>query len=247
MAKLVAILLVNLLTTVRVVGVFCLLPIYLNYGGVAAAILSITCYLTDFFDGIIARKCKAATFFGSVFDSLADKAFSVANLLVLLTITKFAIIPILFELAIVTIQTIKFKKNVNIQSSLAGKIKTWIIALTVITFYLVADIRNITFLSSNFINNVVNMNQDLLIGILSIPLFIFEILTLISYLKFLKNYDFNHKVEGPNIEVYLKKPNNFKDKLNNFLQVWFNYDFYMKYKDSAGLNDILKQVKYINE
>lgn len=246
MGKLIAVLLVNFLTAVRIIGVFCLLPIYKSHGGVAAAILSIMCYFTDFLDGIIARKCKVATFFGSVFDGFADKAFSVANLLVLLTITNYAIIPILFELSIVIIQGVKFQKNVNVQSSLAGKAKTWVIALTVIVLYLITDIQHITFLSPAFINNVKSINQDLLIGIIFIPLIVFEVATLFSYLKFLKTYDPNEKVEIPNIEVYLKKPENFKDKLKNFCAIWLNYDFYIKYKDSAGLKDILKQVKYEN-
>ena len=76
MKKVGAIVVVNLLTTVRIIGVICLLPIYLRYGGVAAALLSIACYFTDFIDGLIARKCHASTFFGSTYDGVADKMFN---------------------------------------------------------------------------------------------------------------------------------------------------------------------------
>ena len=124
MRKLIAILLVNLLTTLRIVGVFLLVPIYHRYGGVSAAKLSIGCYFTDLLDGVIARKCKVSTFFGSCYDGVADKAFTCANLLVLFTITKWAIVPILFEIAIIGIQTIKYQQNENVQSSKAGKLKT---------------------------------------------------------------------------------------------------------------------------
>lgn len=246
MARLLAFLVVNCLTMVRIIGVFCLLPIYHSHGGVAAAVLSIICYLTDFLDGILARKFKVVSFFGSVFDGIADKAFTVANLFVLLTITKFALIPILFEVAIVTIQSIKYHNNINVQSSMAGKIKTWIIALTVIVLYLLTDIEHITFLSPNFVNNVMSMDQNMLIGILSIPIIVFEILTIISYLIFLQDYNPHEKVEMPNIEILLKKPVTFKDKLYNFYTIWFDYQFYLKYKDSAGLKNILKQVKQKN-
>ena len=90
MCRIVAFLVVNLLTMVRIIGVFCLLPIYFYYGGLASAFLSIMCYFTDFLDGLLARKWMVESFFGSVFDTIADKAFTVANLVVLLRITKFA-------------------------------------------------------------------------------------------------------------------------------------------------------------
>ena len=246
MAKVIAFLIVNTLTMIRIIGVFCLLPIYHNYGGLAAAILSMLCYFTDFLDGIIARKCKVVSFFGSVFDTIADKAFTVANLLVLLTITKYALIPILFEIAIITIHMIKFRNEINVQSSKVGKIKTWIIALTVIVLYLVTDIEKITFLSQNFIYKINMMDKNLLIGIIFIPVFVFEVLAVISYLLFLKAYNHSHEIEMPNIEVLLTKPKCFKDKLKNFYTIWLDYDFYMKYKDSSGLYNILKQVKYTN-
>ena len=68
MKNIFAIMVVNMLTTVRIIGVICLLPIFLNYGGVAAALLSVGCYFTDFIDGLIARKFHASTFFGSTYD-----------------------------------------------------------------------------------------------------------------------------------------------------------------------------------
>ncbi|MBR4231319.1 MAG: CDP-alcohol phosphatidyltransferase family protein [Bacilli bacterium] len=246
MVRIVAFLIVNALTAVRIIGVFCLVPIYHRHGGAAAAVLSILCYFTDFLDGMIARKCKVVSFFGSMFDGVADKAFTVANLLVLLTITKFALIPIFFEIAIVIIQTVKFGKGINVQGSMTGKIKTWIIALTVIALYLVTDIKHIFFLSNSFINKISSLKQDLLIGFLSIPIMVFEVLTIISYLLFLKTYNPIEKKDIPNIDTFLIKPKNSKDKINNYLTVWLNYDFYLKYKDSCGLNSILKQVKAMN-
>ena len=243
MKKFLVMILVNFLTMIRIIGVFCLVPVYTKHGGIAAGILSIFCYFTDCLDGIIARSFHVATFFGSVFDSIADKAFSCANLIVLLTITKFAIIPILFEFAIVIIQTIKFSKNVNIQSSFAGKAKTWVISLTVIVLYLISDIQKITFLSDNLINYVINLNPNVLYAYIFIPLYIFEILTLVSYLRFLNNYNPKEKIQVPQVDLYLKNPKNLKDVWNNFAALWLNNEFYEKYKDSAGLKDIRRQVK----
>ena len=71
---------VNLLTTIRIIGVFMIVPIFFKYGGIYAALVSIACYLTDSIDGFLARNLNASTFFGSLFDALSDKAFLVINL-----------------------------------------------------------------------------------------------------------------------------------------------------------------------
>ena len=199
MSKVVIMIIVNILTTVRVFNVICLVPTYLKLGGIAAGLLSLFCYSTDFLDGIIARKCKVATFFGSMYDCVADKMFTIANLLVLITITKYAIVLILCECAIMLIQAIKYSHNMNVQSSYAGKVKTWIIALTVITLYLVTDIDKLVLLPSIFINTVVMMNKQLLFGLIIAPVFIFEIITILSYLVFLKEYDVK--------DVFIKRHN----------------------------------------
>ena len=247
MKKIFAVILVNLLTTVRIVGVVCLLPIFLHFGGVAAALLSIACYLTDWIDGIIARKCHVSTFFGSVFDGVADKMFSVANLIVLFTITKYAIVPILFEAAIIIIQTIKYHKNENVQSSKTGKLKTWIVSLTVVLLYLLIDIKSLTFLPSNFINYIAGLNQVKLFGLVFIPLYIFEVLTLLSYLKFLKNYNPAQKPEYPKVDIKLKPATSLKNRFDNFCTLWLNNEFYEKYKDCAGLKEIKRSIQKNNK
>ena len=123
---------VNLLTMVRIIGVFMMIPVYFNYGGLYAAILSICCYLTDCIDGFLARKFHVATFFGSMFDGVADKLFSCSNLIILFKVTKYSIASIIFELAVVLIQFIKFQKNINVKTSKIGKIKTIVMTATVL-------------------------------------------------------------------------------------------------------------------
>ncbi|MEG1506952.1 MAG: CDP-alcohol phosphatidyltransferase family protein, partial [Bacilli bacterium] len=55
---------VNFFTALRAAGILALVPVFINMGGVAAAVLATTCYLTDFIDGFLARKLHASTFFG---------------------------------------------------------------------------------------------------------------------------------------------------------------------------------------
>lgn len=242
MKKLFALIIVNLLTFIRIVGVFFIYPVFKRYGGIDAALLSAFCYFTDCLDGILARKLHIASFLGSFLDATADKLFSFANLLVLLAITKLTWFPIICECAIVTIQSIKFSKNGNVQSSKAGKAKTWIISLSVIFLYFVSDIEKLTILPSGFINLIVNANPLIIHSIILFPLYIFEIIALCSYSKN-KAYTKEEEEKTKKIIVKLIKEKTFKDKLKNFYNVWMSNEFYEKYKDSLGYKDILKEVK----
>ncbi len=244
MKKLIAILIVNLLTSIRVIGVICLVPIYIYQGGLAAAEWSIFCYLTDWIDGILARKWHAATFFGSAFDGAADKLFSLANLIILLTSSKYAIFPILCEVIIVLIQTIKYYHNINVKSSMVGKIKTWVVSLTIIVLYLISDIEAITILNPAFINQVQSISHNFLYAIIFAPLYLFEILTIISYLAIKKEDIPNEvKIDPKEIMIRFKPKTSFKNVLYNFYAFWLNNEFYEKYKDSAGLKTIRKYLK----
>lgn len=234
---------VNLLTMVRIIGVFMIVPIFFTYGGVSAAILSVACYLTDCIDGFLARKYHVATFFGSMFDGVADKLFSCSNLIILFKVTSYSIISIIFEIAIVLVQLVKFQKNVNIQSSKLGKIKTIIMSITVILIYLITDIKKLSFLGDKFINYIVSINPDTLYCILFIPLYIFQILTLYSYLKFLKTYNFKEEHHAPKVDIKLKPKTSIKNRFANFCTLWLNNEFYEKYKDSQGLREIRKSIK----
>ena len=243
MKKILILIMVNLLTITRIVGVFFIYTVFKNYGGLAAALVSAICYFTDCLDVILARKLHVASFLGSILDAGADKLFSAANLIVLLAITKYTWFPILCEAGIVGVQAIKFSANGNVQSSKMGKIKTWIISLTVILLYFVCDISKIGFLPDKLINFISGINSDTLYLIILIPLYVFELMALWSYVKTAKVYTKEEKELTKKINVKLIKENNFKDKLVNFYNVWMNNDFYEKYKDKAGYKDILKEVK----
>ncbi len=235
---------VNLLTMVRIIGVFMMIPVYFNYGGLYAAILSICCYLTDCIDGFLARKFHVATFFGSMFDGIADKLFSCSNLIILFKVTKYSIASIIFEVAIVLIQIIKFQKNINIKTSKIGKIKTIVMSITVIIIYLVTDINRLTILGSKFINFINNSNSNILYLIIFTPLYIFQLLTLYSYLKFLKTYSSSLKRDIPVVNINLKPKTSIKNRWENFVTIWLDNDFYEKYKDSQGLKGIRKEIKH---
>ena len=179
-----------------------------------------------------------------MFDCVADKLFSCSNLIILFKVTKYSIASIIFELAVVLIQFIKFQKNINVKTSKIGKIKTIVMSITVILIYLVTDINSLTFLSNDFINYINKINSNILYLTLFTPLYIFQILTLYSYLKFLRTYDTTSKEDIPVVDINLKPKTSIKNRWDNFVTIWLDNDFYEKYKDSQGLKGIRKEIKH---
>lgn len=217
---------INALTMIRVLGTIILIPIYKNLGGFWVGILALVCYLTDSIDGILARKWNASTFFGALFDGVADKLFTIINFIVLYLITPYAIIPIIFELAIVLIQILKFACKYNVQSNIIGKAKVWVLAFCVVT----------TFLATDF--GIFSVNNVPYFWLL-LPAMIMEIMTFISYVLevfFPSKFKVSNKKEKK-----LKMPS-LKNKSiwENFKAIWLNPEFYKEHKDDTNLTDLRK-------
>lgn len=235
-------LIVNVLTFIRVIGIIVLITIYNKYGGCVAGIVSLVCYLTDSIDGILARKWHASTFFGALFDGVADKLFTIVNFIILYLITPYALIPIIIELLIILLQMFKFSRNLNIQSNIIGKLKVWFLAITVVLTFLISDIANVPFVSSNFINYLSGIPDNRLYFILLMPAIIMEALTLISYVLEI--------IKPQNVEIMSAKPKKKntsklkgKDLWYYFKNVWLNPKFYEEHKDDNKLRDLRNESK----
>ena len=197
------ILLINLITTVRFVGVFLLIPIYNKYGAISTAVVASVCFFTDFLDGYLARLLKSSTFFGSIYDSVVDKLFNMINFILIFTITKLAIIPLVFEALILLLNSVRFKLNQNIKTQEIGRIKTVVLAFSVIIFYILIGKYNI--------------EVDKTFLILFAPLMLYQVITFNTYLIGL--------VKGPK-EILKEKTTSvgLKNKL-------FSIDYYEENKD----------------
>ena len=131
---------VNLLTSVRLIGSIILPFIYYYKGPVIVSIWVLVIFSTDAIDGRLARLWKVETFFGSLLDGICDKLFSIVSLSILSYIRVIMIFPLLLELAIIGVNTIAYKDNKNVQSSKLGKRKTVLLAATIIlSFILLAS------------------------------------------------------------------------------------------------------------
>jgi len=230
---------INSLTLIRVIGTIILIPIYQKLGGVYVGILALICYLTDSVDGILARKWRASTFLGAILDGTSDKLFTIINFVVLYLITPYALIPIIFEIAIVIIQCLKFYKKINVQSNVIGKCKVWILAVCVVITFLVSDINCITILPINLRMSIINMHSEMLYFWLLFPAIIMEALTFISYVL---EIFLPRKIETVNIsKKEFKIPKLSKNSAwEKFKYVWLNPEFYLEHKDDANLKDLRK-------
>lgn len=137
---LIKLIIVNLLTSIRLIGSFLLPSIYYYHGPAIVSVWVLIIFSTDAIDGKLARLWKVETFFGSLLDGICDKLFSIVSLSILSYIRVIMIFPLLLELAIVVVNTIAYKDNKNVQSSKLGKRKTILLAATIIlSFILLAS------------------------------------------------------------------------------------------------------------
>ena len=108
----------------------------LSLNFIIAGILFIIASFTDFLDGLLARKWGVSTIFGSLLDMSADKIFGISLLVVLSTMYPIMTIPLVLEVLIGAIN-IKNAKNGGLgKSSEIGRIKTWVMGLSVCSILL---------------------------------------------------------------------------------------------------------------
>lgn len=238
----VKLLIINILTFIRIIGSIVLVAIYNKYGGYVTSIVSLICYATDSIDGILARKWHASTFFGALFDGIADKLFTIVNFIVLYLITPYALIPVIIEVLIIIVQMVKFSRNINVKSNVVGKFKVWILAISVVFTFIASDIGSVSFIPEFIKEYVLNIPDNVLYLVLLLPVIIMEVLTLLSYLL--------EVGDKKNIELLSTKPKKIesvklkgKDRLSYMKDVWLNPEFYEEHKDDSNLRDLRKLSK----
>lgn len=216
---------VNSLTLVRIIGAFVVLALD-KTNGILLGILTVLIYFTDVVDGVYARHFKCATFLGALLDSVADKLFTIVSFIVLYKIVgELALVPIIIELIVLLMQFIKYALNMNIKSNVVGKLKVWIMAITIVTVYFANDL-------------IENPNYVYILT----PAIIFELLTFLSYLLeffFPKNLNASLDKRKKIKKVKLSG----KEKWHNFVNVWINPEFYEKHKDESKLRELRLESK----
>ena len=131
--------LVNSITGIRALGSLAIVPIFNGFGAISAGIAAGCFFLTDFIDGQLARRLHVQSFFGSLLDSLSDKAFGMICLVLLALENPIFWTLIAGEIGIVYANYKSAQKGNNIQSSFAGKAKTCLLGASIIGSFFCLD------------------------------------------------------------------------------------------------------------
>lgn len=230
---------INILTFIRIIGTIILIPIYNLWGGFWVSIVSMICYLTDSVDGILARKWKVSTFFGALFDGVADKLFTIINFIVLFLITPYALFPIILEISIVFVLFIKFILKLNIQSNIIGKSKVWVLAMCVVLTLFVSDIGSINFIPFVIKDYILSIPSKSLYFWMLLPAILMEVLTLISYILEILKPQKIKVLNKPKKELKIPELKG-NTRWENFKRIWLNPVFYEEHKNDTNLIDLWK-------
>jgi len=227
--------LTNAVTFIRVIGIFDLIPVFKIYGGFQTALLSAGCFATDCIDGLMARGFKTSSFFGSFFDATSDKAFLIVNMILLMGITPLAIIPIILELSIATVQTYKYNQHINVKPNKIGKAKMWVAAICVSLCYLLVDQNNINYFGADLVSKMMSLDHIKLFSAVLLPLVLSEIVTLASYIK--EFFDEKKKLTPEIIEEKKQEEEKVLEELKDVpvKEILFEHEYYEQYKDYDNL------------
>ncbi len=144
----------NKITLLRIIlipfFIFFYLASFIPYGKIIATVILILACITDAVDGYIARKYNMVTNLGKLMDPIADKAFSVSALLLLVadqTILApygviIAIIILIRDFTVSGLRQIAASKNFVLAADIWGKIKSIILDIALPLFFILSYLIN---------------------------------------------------------------------------------------------------------
>ena len=196
--------LVNSITAIRALGTLVIVPIFKNSGPLTAGLAAAGFFITDFIDGKLARKLKVQSFFGSLLDSLSDKAFAIICLTLLALQNPIFWTVIAAEGAIVYANYRSAQKGNNIQSSKAGKIKTGVLGVSIIGSMMRLEAPTIRemlkFTNSAALDKIFSLDPNLLTTLLAIPAIAASRYVLKDYID-ISNKQTNAKAQKQEVQI----------------------------------------------
>ena len=134
----------NSLTFLRLLAIPFFVLLYFKGQAIGALFVFVGACITDYYDGMLARKHNTISKFGKLMDPLADKILVITALILLslmpVSYLHWSIIIIISarEIAVSVLRHVYIKKNIVISADLWGKIKT-IVQMTGIIAALTLD------------------------------------------------------------------------------------------------------------
>lgn len=175
----------NILTFSRAIAPILINILFFSGNVPGALVVCGLTFITDAFDGIIARKLNVQSQFGADLDAICDKILIAGISLPIVILNPFMLINVILEV-LISITNVKAKLEYKKpKSSFIGKLKTWVLSLTIL---------------SGYVTSLLNINLNLLKSILMIiTLTSFQTITYIEYLK--KNKSNVNNENNSNIEI----------------------------------------------
>ncbi len=190
---------VNLITTSRFIYTLILPILQMRISNRAFIINLIILFLTDTIDGLLARRFRVQTFYGSLMDTIADKTLSVVLLVILTEHIQILSVVLLAEILIALLNSFEMLRRKRTKSIIIGKIKMWFLAITIVAGYL-----------KYF--NIVSIE---IVNVLCIITIVIQIVTFVSYIKYLESQK-NNLREKPKIK-----------SIKDLKYILFDTDFYL--------------------
>ena len=221
---------VNLITSIRLIGAFILPYIYYRYNISYAASFIIILFLTDAIDGFLARTLKASTFFGCAMDALSDKLLNTISFIILGLEYNILIAPLAIEIAILYTIYSTYRYGGNVQSSKTGKVKTVIVDVSILLSFVLLALPTLNS-NNHTIISLIN-TTDIIIYVFAFIILVACLIALMDYMG--KNKEARLNPNCMNIKYEEKNRKPFKQIISNL----FDIDYYKKHKDES----IIKQL-----
>lgn len=218
---------VNILSLSRIVGALLMPLVFSNFSMLKIVIIIALLFITDTFDGLLARKWKVQTRGGALLDPLGDKLLATSCILSFIFKDIRLLVILLLEIAIAIINISRGLHGEEANTIFMGKIKTTALFVMLGLYAansLKADILNIIFNTS--IDLTITKN---IVNIAYLICLICQVLTIIMYI--------NESNKQKNIRINrIPKLKSFK----SIIQRLFDEDSYLEDRDKP-LIEIIKK------
>ena len=233
--KVIKIVIVNIFTTIRLIGAFLLPYIYYKYGANVTAGVVIPLFLTDAIDGFLARTWEVTTFWGCMTDAISDKLLNAIAFIILGFEYNIMFAPLVVEIAILYTCYSTYRYGGNVKSTGIGKLKTVILDILVIACFVLMALP-LLHLNNLLINFLINKSVYL-IYVFGIIILIFALVTLFDYME--KNKFARKNPQCMKIKHTKKK----KKSFGTIMKLFFDTEYYQNHKDES----IMKQLFVSNK
>lgn len=225
---------VNVLTIIRLLATFILPVLWTFLSPITLIVVVALILLTDFFDGMLARKFHVQTLFGSIADAVADKMFGIIILLIIARYQNLFYIPVVLEIVIALINVTAAFLGATTKSSFIGKSKMWLLGLaTICGIVAIFETDIINFVNINFISNALEVFSSNTEVFLLASVFLTAGAEIMVTIDYSRNILKELKQNPDKIEYNFKTNTSLKKAL-------FDTEYYLKNKNKSLSKHLLK-------